>query len=245
MVVVSASRATERLGPFLGSMIATLPVSTGPIYVFLAIDHGAAFISDSARMGVTAVPATVAFVAAHAVVAQRHGTFASWLAATGSWWAVAALLQLREWTFLEGCALFAVTFAVGIRVLRRFVVEVKTPPLPRVRFDLILRSALVACVVIATTVASNALGPSATGTLATYPVVFTSLVLILQPRCGGPFTSALLVNSLKGLIGFGTALGVIHLAAARMSAAPALLLALAVAVAWNVGLFLLRNRLKH
>lgn len=222
-------------------MIATLPVSTGPIYVFLAIDHGPQFISDSARMGVVAVAATVSFVAVHAFVAQRHATFLSWLAATSAWFVTACLLQQREWTFVEGCALFALSFAIAIRGLRRFVVDVKAPPLPRVRFDLALRSLLVACVVIATNFASNVLGPSATGTLATYPVVFTSLVLILQPRCGGPFTSALLVNSLKGLIGFGMALATIHLAAARMSSAWALLLALAVAVGWNLGLFLLRR----
>ena len=244
VIVVSASRATERLGPFLGSMIATLPVSTGPIYVFLAIDHGPQFISDSARMGVVAVIATVAFVAMHAIVAQRHATFPSWLAATGSWFVVAWLLQLREWSFVEACSLFAACFAIAIRALRRFVVEMKPPPMPRVRFDLALRSALVACVVIATTVASNALGPAATGTLATYPVVFTSLVLILQPRCGGPFTASLLVNSLKGLIGFGSALGMLHLAAARWGSAAGLLLGLAVAVGWNCGLFFFRHRKK-
>lgn len=244
VIVVSASRATERLGPVLGSMIATLPVSTGPIYVFLAIDHGPQFISDSAGMGVIAVVATVAFVAIHSLIAQRHGTFLSWLGATSAWFVVAYLLQLREWTFIEACAVFALTFAAGIFGLRRFVVEVKAPPLPRVRFDLALRSALVASVVIATTVASNVLGPASTGTLATYPIVFTSLVLILQPRCGGPFTSALLVNSLKGLLGFGAALATIHLAAARMSSAPALLLALAVAVSWNYGLYRLRGRSK-
>jgi hypothetical protein len=44
IVVVAASRATERAGPFLGAMIATLPVSTGPVYVFLALDHGAALV---------------------------------------------------------------------------------------------------------------------------------------------------------------------------------------------------------
>lgn len=242
MIVVSASRAAERLGPVLGSMIATLPVSTGPIYVFLAIDHGPLFISDSARMGVVAVVATVGFVAMHALIAQRHGTFLSWLGATSAWFVVAYLMQLREWSFFEGCALFAITFVAGIWGLRRYVVDIKPPPLPRVRFDLALRSCLVAGVVIATTIASNARGPSATGTLATYPVVFTSLVLILQPRCGGPFTSALLVNSLKGLIGFGAGLATIHLAAACMNSAPALLLALAVAVSWNYGLFRLRAR---
>lgn len=245
VIVVSASRATERLGPFLGSMIATLPVSTGPIYVFLAIDHGPQFISDSARTGVVAVVATVAFVAVHAIVAQRHGTFLSWLSATASWFAIAWLLQLREWSLVEACSLFALCFALSIWALRRFVVEIKAPPMPRVRFDLALRSALVAFVVIATTVASNAVGPAATGTLATYPVVFTSLVLILQPRCAGPFTASLLVNSLKGLIGFGSALAVLSLTSARWGSTAGLLLGLGVAVAWNCGLFLLRNRVRR
>jgi hypothetical protein len=242
VIVVSASRAAERLGPFLGSMIATLPVSTGPIYVFLAIDHGPQFISDSSRTGVVAVVATVAFLGVHAIVAQKHATFLSWLSATASWFVVAWLLQQREWSLVEACAVFAVCFGVAIRVLRRFAVEVKAPAMPRVRFDLALRAALVACVVLATTVASNAVGPAATGTLATYPVVFTSLVLILQPRCGGPFTAALLVNSLKGLIGFGAALAVLSVASARWGSTAGLLLGLAVAVAWNCGLFLLRHR---
>ena len=116
--------------------------------------------------------------------------------------------------------------------------------MPRVRFDLALRSGLVAAVVIATTIAGNALGPAATGTLATYPVVFTSLTLILQPRCGGPFTASLLVNSLKGLIGFGSALAVLSLASARWGSAAGLLLGLAVAVGWNCGLFFFRHRRK-
>src|SRR5688572_7641634 len=160
VIVVSASRAAERLGPFLGSMIATLPVSTGPIYVFLAIDHGPQFISDSSRTGVVAVVATVAFLSVYAIVAQKHATFLSWLAATASWFAVAWLLQQREWSLVEACAVFAVCFGVAIRALRRFAVEVKAPAMPRVRFDLALRAALVACVVLATTVASNAVGPA-------------------------------------------------------------------------------------
>jgi len=225
-------------------MIATLPVSTGPVYVFLAIDHGPQFISDSALMGVVATTATVAFICAHAIVAQRQATFLSWLAATAAWFVVAWLLQQREWTFLEACVLFFGCFGLAIRALRRFVVEVKAPPMPRVRFDLALRSALVSGVVIATTIAGNSLGPAATGTLATYPVVFTSLVLILQPRCGGLFTASLLVNSLKGLIGFGTALGVLHLASAQWGSAAGLLLGLAVAIGWNIGLFLLRHHQK-
>jgi hypothetical protein len=245
VIVVTASRATERAGPFLGAMIATLPVSTGPIYAFLAIDHGAQFISDSALMGVAGTTATVAFVAMHAVVAQRFSTPVCVLAATACWFATAFALQLRTWTLAEVCVLFAACFAAAILALRRFVVEIKAPPMPRVRFDLALRAALVACVVVATTIAGNAVGPAATGVLATYPVVFTSLVLILQPRWGGPFVASLLVNALKGLIGFGIALGVLHLAAARMGSGWALVIALAVAVAWNGALLMVRRHPKN
>lgn len=239
--MVSASRAAERAGPFIGAMIATLPVSTGPVYVFLAIDHGAPFIADSARMSVASTAAIVAFVAAHAFAAQRFSAPASLALATAGWLAVAVALQVRDWSFVEACVLFGVSFALAIRGLRRFAVAVEAPPVPRARYDLALRAVLVACVVVATTIAGNAFGPSVTGVLATYPVVFTCLVVILQPRCGGPFTASVLVSGLKGLIGFGVALAVLHLAAARMSATPALLVALAVALGWNYALYRLRR----
>ena len=235
--MVAASRATERAGPFLGAMIATLPVSTGPVYVFLAIDHGAQFVSESARMSVASTAAIVAFVAAYAYAAQRFSTPVSLALATLAWVAGALALQLRDCE-----ALFAAAFALAIRGLRRFGAAGQAAAAPRARYDLALRAALVACVVIATTFAGESLGPSATGVLATYPVVFTCLVVILQPRCGGPFTASVLVNGLKGLVGFGVALAVLHLAAARSGVAAALGLALAVALGWNFALYLLRAR---
>jgi hypothetical protein len=222
-------------------MIATLPVSTGPVYVFLALDHGAQFISDSALMSVASTTAIVAFVAVHAIAAQRFGTLHSLVLATLAWLGVALLLQLRDWRFAEVCVLFVGAFGAAIVGLRRYAAVGEAPRMPRTRYDLALRAGLVAGVVLGATAASNVLGPSVTGVLATYPVVFTSLILILQPRCGGPFTAAMLVNGLKGLLGFGLALVVLHLAAARMSAAPALLLALAMSLGWNGALYALRR----
>jgi hypothetical protein len=246
IIVVTASRATERAGPLLGSMIATLPVSAGPVYVFLALDHGAAFISEAARMSVAATAATAAFVGAHAIAAQRFATAASLALATLAWFAVAIALQFHDWSFTEACLLYAGVFLAAIRGLRRFAVAIDAPPVPRARFDLALRALLVAAVVVATTFASHAFGPAVAGVLATYPVVFTCLIFILQPRCGGRFTASVLVNGLKGLLGFGLALAVLHVAAARMSAAAALLAALAVAVGWNAMLTLLaRYRIKR
>ena len=44
--VVSASVITERSGPVVGALVATLPISAGPSYVFLARDHDAGFIAE-------------------------------------------------------------------------------------------------------------------------------------------------------------------------------------------------------
>src|SRR3954454_14738375 len=43
-IVVAVSALVERVGPFLGAMIATLPISAGPALVFVAMDHGPALL---------------------------------------------------------------------------------------------------------------------------------------------------------------------------------------------------------
>ena len=39
LFVSVATIAAEKLGAAVGALVATLPVSAGPVYVFLALDH--------------------------------------------------------------------------------------------------------------------------------------------------------------------------------------------------------------
>ena len=48
LFVIAATVTAERAGAAIGALVATLPVSAGPAYVFLALDHDAAFIAQSA-----------------------------------------------------------------------------------------------------------------------------------------------------------------------------------------------------
>ena len=57
--VVTASIITERSGPVIGALIATLPISAGPSYVFLALDHDAAFIAEGALASLPINAATI------------------------------------------------------------------------------------------------------------------------------------------------------------------------------------------
>ncbi|MFJ5370808.1 hypothetical protein ACIPIA_16475, partial [Bosea sp. CER48] len=43
-VVVCCSILAERSGPLVAAMIATLPISLGPVLFFLALDHDSTFV---------------------------------------------------------------------------------------------------------------------------------------------------------------------------------------------------------
>src|SRR5579872_6346304 len=70
--VVSASIITERSGPVIGALIATLPISAGPSYTFLALDHDAAFIAEGALSSLPVNAATILMGLVYAVLAQRR-----------------------------------------------------------------------------------------------------------------------------------------------------------------------------
>src|SRR5919206_1780546 len=75
--VVTASIITERSGPVIGALVATLPISAGPTYVFLALDHDAAFVAQSALMSFPMNAATIFMSLAYAVPAQRQSMIVS------------------------------------------------------------------------------------------------------------------------------------------------------------------------
>ena len=80
---------------------------------------------------------------------------------------------------------------------------------------------------------------------AVFPVIYTSIMVILHRRVGGPATAAVLANAIPGLAGFGMALLTLHLTAVPLGSASALLIALFVSVAWNLMLYVLQRQQLH
>jgi hypothetical protein len=239
--VVSASVITERSGPVIGALVATLPVSAGPSYVFLALDHDASFIAEGALASLPINAATIFLGLTYVVLAQRRSVIVSCGGAVAVWIGLAAAARAMHLSLAGGLAVNAIAFAICIPLLRRFR-HVKMPLITRRWFDIPLRAALVSTVVATVVTLSRWVGPSLSGTIALFPVVFTSMMVILHPRIGGPATAAVVANSGWGLIGFGLAIAVMHVAALRFGSAVALSLALATCVSWNLGLWWIGRR---
>src|SRR5213082_1527023 len=116
--VVSASVITERSGPVIGALVATLPVSAGPSYVFLAIDHDAAFIAQGALASLPTNAATIFLGLTYVLLAQRHGALASWAGGAAVWLALAVAARKVEWTLAAGLLANAIAFAICIPAMR-------------------------------------------------------------------------------------------------------------------------------
>ena len=239
--VVSASVITERSGPVIGALVATLPISAGPSYVFLALDHDATFIADGALASLPINAATILLGMTYVVLAQRRNALVSFAGAVAVWIALAMLSRTVHWSLAGGLLANAITFAICLPLLRRYR-HVKMPLITRRWYDIPLRAALVATLVATVVTLSGWVGPSVSGTIALFPVVFTSMMLILHPRIGGPPTAAVIANSGWGLLGFGVAIAVLHIAALRFGSMIALSLALATSVSWNLVLWWLGRR---
>jgi hypothetical protein len=239
--VVTASIITERSGPVIGALVATLPISAGPSYVFLALDHDAAFIAEGALASLPINAATIFLGLTYVLLAQRRSMLVSCLGAVAVWIALASIIRSLQWTLTGGLVANAIAFAICVPLLRRYR-HVKMPLITRRWYDIPLRAALVATLVATVVTASGWVGPKISGIIALFPIVFTSMMLILHPRIGGPATAAVLANSGWGLIGLGIAIAVMHVAALRFGSAVALGLALGICVGWNLGLWGLSRR---
>ena len=234
--VVTASVITERSGPVIGALVATLPISAGPSYVFLALDHDAAFIAESALASLPINAATILLGLTYVVLAQRQNALVSCLGAVAVWIALASIIRSVSWTLAGGLILNAIAFAICVPLLRRFR-HVKMPLITRRWYDIPLRASLVATLVATVVTASGWVGPKVSGIIALFPIVFTSMMLILHPRIGGPPTAAVIANSAWRVDGLRHRDRHDHVVALRFGSAIGLSLALATCVSWNLGLW--------
>jgi hypothetical protein len=230
VTVVAASVAAERAGPIVGGIIVALPVSAGPGYVFLARQASDAFIARSALYTLAITAATALFLAAYVKVAPYLGAIASVAVALLPWLACAVLLQLLDLAWWSAAGLNLIAFPFALWMTRdSAAVEM---PVPRIASagDLLLRALLAGSLVAGVVTISNLIGPRLTGSTVTFPVMLTTLGLIMHHRYGGYAASHALRGALLAMPGFAACALALHLLAEPLGAVAALIAALGVSL---------------
>jgi hypothetical protein len=242
-IVVAVSALVERVGPFLGAMIATLPISAGPALVFVAMDHGPAFLEASARTGLPAFAGTAIFAAVYARLAQHYRTLISVGGALAAWLIATILITRQPWSVGGALALHAAVFGAAIWATRSVRQAASVRVAGRI-WDIPFRAMIVMSLVATVVIMGRLLGPEAAGMTAVAPMVFASVGLVLQPRVGGAVPAAMMANGLLGIIGLVAALAFLSLSATALGSSAALSLALLICVLWNLFLVGMRQLLK-
>ena len=141
LVVALASRLAEFAGPFWGGLIASLPVSAGPAYVFLAMQHDSAFVAASALSSLAANAATALFLISYALIARRLPLWRALGVSLAAWLLASLVIRPIPWTSATAMALNLVVFGSGLLVLRNLAAAPAAASIPPARrwFDLPLR----------------------------------------------------------------------------------------------------------
>lgn len=239
--VVAATVTAERAGPLVGALVATLPLGAGPVYVFLALDHDAHFIAQSALNSLAVNTVNTTFAMIYALLAQKRSLAVSLSVALTAWAVLSWIVFKIHWAFLPALALNIVVSGVCI-ALSRPLRHVRMPAFHARWSDLAMRAALVALLVGITVTFSFQLGPGGSGILAVFPVILLSIMFILHNRVGGKATAAVLANTPLGLVGFACACTMLHFTAEPFGVPAGLSLALATSISWSLLVLLARRR---
>lgn len=238
-LVAAATLAARRFGEGVGGFVGALPVVAGPILLLYGLEHGADFAAAAAGATLLGLLSLTAFAWVYAHLALR----ARWAVALLSGWAAflaatAILLPVSAPAALAAAAAIA-CFAFAVRTMPAGQVTPAATEAPA--WDLPLRLAATAALVLVLTGAAGSLGSHASGLLAPFPIVTAVLASFTHGLRGGPAAALLLSGLVAGLGSFAAFCLVVALAVGPLGLAAGFGCATAAALAVHGVVFALRR----
>jgi hypothetical protein len=200
LLVASTSLAGRRWGAALSGWLVALPLTSGPISLFIAIDSGPSVAQQAAGGSLLGATAQVAFAAAYTLVCHRAGMLPSLVAGSVAFFAVGLLVPPMAPILEYGLLVAAV--AVFLATIGRRPAVPATPVQPPA-WDIPARVVVATVLVIAISALAPVIGGRASGILATFPVYAAVLATFAHVHRGPGEAAAVLRGLATGLLGFG------------------------------------------
>ncbi|MCS3731627.1 hypothetical protein [Bradyrhizobium betae] len=239
LLILAASLAGRRWGDAIGGWLVGLPLTSGPVAAFLAVQYGPDFAAAATNGSLVGTAAQACFSLGYVLIAQR-GWLAALVCGTAAYALAGLLLQslpLAHWGF------FLVALAALIGAARfiphRAAIRV-TVPTPW--WDLPARMLIATLIVLTLTAAAAFVGPKTAGVLASFPVFGTILAIFAHRISGATMAIQVLRGMVLALYGFATFFFVLGLLLTTAGVLPAFLAALACTLLVQTGALRLLRR---
>jgi hypothetical protein len=234
-----ATLAGRRWGQSIGGWLVGLPLTTGPVAFFIALDHGESFAAAAVVGSLAGAVAEVAFSLAYGWSALRWSWPPALVTGTAAYGAVAALVQGLALGAVALFALVIVALAISLPLMPRGAAGAR--PVVTPRWDLPARMVLATTVVLVLTALAPQLGAQWSGLLATYPLFAAILTAFGHRLQGAGAAIGVLRGLLFGLFSFAGFCLVLALGLVPLGIAGAFAAAIVVALlAQGVSLWRLR-----
>lgn len=231
-VIAAATLAARRFGPAVGGWLVGLPLTCGPVVVFVALERSAGFAAHVSAGAVAGVTAEVAFVLGYVAVASRGGGwFPSLAVASAAFVAVAAAVEAAHAPLPVLVASAVASLLLALRV----VPPVRRTAWPQTRWELPLRIVLATSLVLAVTGFAAVLGPGVSGIATTYPLITTTLAVFVHRAAGAHAAVAVYRGLLLGMFALAAFAATLVLVLTRLPLSVAFGLALLLTAAAQLG----------
>jgi hypothetical protein len=199
VLIGSASLAGRRFGHHVGGWLVALPMTSGPVAFFLAVDQGASFAASAAVGMLAATLSQVAFALSYGWASSRGATRA-FLSGSVAFVAATIGLAFLHWPAPETFVLVLAGLVVGYVATRR-----RTPgPQSRLaqppRWDIPVRMVAATAVVVFITTLAPFLGAHLAGLLSPFPVFAATLAVFTHHSHGATGAKQTLDGLVPGLL---------------------------------------------
>ena len=194
------SYASRKWGTAFGGLLTGLPLTSGPVAIYLMIEQGRGFASDSAVSSMVSIGAVAVFSLVYGLLCVRklQIIFCALAALTGFLMTIGAL-QMFHLSLLPALLLDLIMLSVFLGVFpkpRTAVVNVIYPA-----WDLPARMVAATSMVLLVTASARVLGPQLSGLLSPIPVLAWPLCIFVHALQRNDRTLAVLRGNLQGAYG--------------------------------------------
>ena len=228
-LIASATLVGRRWGHAMSGWLVGLPLTSGPVVFFLALDHGNHFAADAALGVILGVASQAVFALAYLRIGSRGGLGTRLLAGTLAFAIATAIFRLLTLPLaVESIVVSASLVGAILLTPQAPATEARfdaTPPA-----DLPIRIVVATSLVVGLTSIAPLLGAYLSGLISPFPL-YAAILAVFAHRLGGPGAAAAVWRGLLfGLFSFVAFFTVIAAWLPRLGSLTGFALALMVAV---------------
>jgi hypothetical protein len=233
LLIAALTLIGRRWGPDVSGAVAGLPLTSGPVSVFLALEQGTSFAAHAARGTLAGLIAVGAFCLAYALTASRRKWITSMIAGIAAFAVFASLLVLVPLSLVATFIIVALFLTIILRLMPNAIDGTSVAVRTQLKWDLPLRIAIATGLVFLLTAVAPKLGPQMTGLVSPFPVFGGVLAIFAHRHFGAIDAQRVLRSVLLASFSFAVFFLIVGTMLARYGCAATYLIAAVAALSVN------------